>query len=173
MTRQGGQNLIGCAFGFNAITSSGSNVFFTNSHCTKWQFSLSGVTEAYQIFGTNPSGLIGLEWIDPAGWDCTPWWQPWLPDWCRNSDAAAFIHASQPDSIGFGFIARTLSRSTGPLKGSTTINPSNPRFQITSKALYPGGGSVVNKMGPRGGWTYGGIIDTCETPSFDSPGGAQ
>ncbi|MDZ7778673.1 MAG: hypothetical protein U5R14_01900 [Gemmatimonadota bacterium] len=157
-----------CTYGFNAVLNS-TDVFITNSHCTRQQFA-DDVTPVslYQTLHGYSTTLVGTEYSDPDGWDCTPWYQPWYPDNCRNSDAAAIELVE--DSVDFGYIARTASRATGSAQGSKTIDSNAPRFLIEGKDAYPYMGQEVNKMGQASGWTYGDVDRTCFTATFKPSG---
>ncbi|MDZ7779481.1 MAG: hypothetical protein U5R14_06000 [Gemmatimonadota bacterium] len=105
------------------------------------------------------SGEVGSEHEDPDGWDCSAV----SDDLCRYSDAAAILLSVDEDSIGLGKIARTLSRATDDNKGSTTIDSSDPTFEVFGKDSYPSSGQEVNVVGYTGGWRYGDVNQTCAT----------
>lgn len=138
-----------CTYGFNAVFA-GELVFFTNSHCTREMYKDDiSPSPFYQDapFGLS-SGEVGSEHEDPNGWDCSGV----SDDPCRYSDAAAILLSVDEDSIGLGKLARTLSRATDDNKGSTTIDSSNPTFEVFGKQSYPSSGQEVNVLGRTGGW---------------------
>lgn len=144
-----------CTMGFNAYWS-GYNTFLTNSHCTATQLSTS-YSMFYQSSSSLASHLAGMEIYDPAGWSCGFFGLTQ----CRWSDAAVvYKYYSVP--WNHGRVARTNSWGFGQgNSGSITVNPSNPRMQITGEYSYPTVGVMLDKVGRTTGWTYGFVDKTC------------
>jgi hypothetical protein len=142
-----------CTFGFNGKYQ-GANVVLTASHCTSQLFGTDGTPTLFYQNIVTPGDLVGNEWQDPPlfciGISCG-----------RYSDAAMITYQGGV-SFELASIARPLSHSdTWGVAGSTTIDASNPHFDITGEQLYPVGGDFVDKVGYRTGWTRGQITNTC------------
>ena len=161
-----------CTGGFNvSLSFSGPIGFVTNAHCTPVFGSVSTVD--FWQHADASSNKVGEEILDPSPWqntsDCTSWrnsYPAYYTGVCRYSDAAISDYRSiSPDSVDFGYIARTLSRAplnTAP--GSTAINPSNPHFEIASKLYSIPQGTYLDRLGSGGaGWTIHNVSHTCTT----------
>lgn len=149
---QGGWEISpGCTIGFPAIWE-GSSVFVTNSHCTDAMYSYDGGS----FFQPNSLSYprIGYERHDPPSYTCG-----WIPDPCRNSDAAV-IAAEVP--IELAKIARTTYWAGDGSSGSIIIDHDRPTFTITSRNNNNMQGEYLDKVGRTTGWTYGDVLDTCD-----------
>jgi hypothetical protein len=142
-----------CTMGFNAIRNN-RNGFVTNSHCTAEQGG-SEDTDFHQpddpIF--NERNKIGDEIADPVfftGGICPSGRR------CRYSDSAFIEYDAS------SFRGSRIARTTGWNNGSTTINDSNPTFNIISETLTPIQGAFLDKVGITTGWTYGRVEETCK-----------
>lgn len=146
-----------CTLGFNARWGN-HEVFLTASHCTPTRWSTDQNSAMFQHVALPDSvEFVGLEYADPPGYSCG---FLWLKK-CRKSDAAIFLigpYVLLNQHVNRGFIARTVGQHTGP-----TIDPFNPRFQITARSntQYPAAGTQVQMMGQFSGWTVGVIDDNC------------
>lgn len=141
--------------------------FLTNSHCTGINREV-GRAKYYQetIY---PAAYIAYESHDPAYTACGFMYT----SSCRQSDAAAARLDSSAGvpagTLEFGSIARTTSSKYGLTGvGSTTIDPNNPRFRISSAGDFPMVGETIEKMGIETGWTYGELVQECVTVDLGS-----
>lgn len=152
----------GCTLGVNAKLS-GRMVFLTSSHCSFGAYNLS--THHAQAQGPVVGAVIGHEWKDPAGWDCSSW----IPftqtsSNCRNADVAAYDYSIPDDSVMYGYIARHDNRHQGaiPNQPEPTYDETNPLEIIGIASVWAiGQGAVVEKIGRKTGWTYGTVTETC------------
>ena len=154
-TKRGGmqiQSAVGsCTLGFNTWPLGAFYRWFvTASHCTKIRSVVDG-TQFYQPTTFSSTNLIGTEIADPPFFTYFP-----CPSGrkCRFSDVARVRYVTGP-GVDLGGIART----TGI--GSTTINATNPVFNITAEKSAPTLFSVVHKIGRTTGWTKGLVVNTC------------
>lgn len=157
----------GCTHGFNAsLTASGPIGFFTAAHCTTIFGSPNSPSEFWQP--AIPTGDVGVEILDPSPWqtqwDC-PAYRAGNPSGvCRYSDAAFIDYRYlSPDSVDFGYIARTTFKGALLQPGSRTINGSNKHFEIASKYYQIPPGVYLDRMGQRSGWTYHNVSSACAT----------
>lgn len=144
-----------------AVVDSGSQrLFVSDSHCTQ---------DLYQNDGDIVKSINATPWAyeqnDPApartcaflGFPC--WYH-------RSSDAASFkLYSIPAANTRVGLIARPSTRQYVGLGGSrdTSISATNPWLYITGTLS---GSSIVvgmeiDKIGSRGGWTYGTVSSTC------------
>jgi len=140
----------------------GVAAFITNGHCTYEVWATDG-TPFYQAW-VRSADSIGAELDDPEAVHTCLLFFP-----CRYSESALSGYADGVD-FAVGTIARTTWRSTSSSQdGSTTIDSSNPYFDIFWVDKYPSRGETVNKMGYKTGWTSGPVTDTCATVWFRVP----
>ncbi|MHB8837684.1 MAG: chymotrypsin family serine protease [Gemmatimonadaceae bacterium] len=148
----------GCSVGVVADWN-GQRGFVSASHCSQYFFQLENTT-AYQPDTNSSFGSMATEYADPAGANCWSWtWNGYLP--CRDSDAS-FFRSSGAMPMHKGLIARPAYRtSNGADPAYTTVDQAKPYFIVTSAALSVPGGSLVDKVGVRTGWTSGIITNSC------------
>jgi hypothetical protein len=133
--------------------------FVTNSHCSDTR----GVvvpTPYWQHSRFVEGTFIGYEAHDPpffTGGICPEGRR------CRYSDALGARYERGVDNL-FGAIYKTTEpgqHSPAPL----TIDPVNPRWQITSETPFAVVGQTAHKSGRTTGWLVGPVINTCQTTS--------
>ena len=148
-----------CTLGFNALRD-GVAAFITASHCTEELWAADSTPFHQSV--VRPADYIGAELDDPEPVR-TCHWGIFFNFPCRHSDAALSEYADDVD-FAVGTIARTTVRSaSSSLDGSTTIDSSNPYFDIFWVDKYPSHGETVHKMGVTTGWTSGTVERTCVT----------
>ncbi|HEX7241961.1 MAG TPA: hypothetical protein VF263_16885 [Longimicrobiaceae bacterium] len=141
-----------CTLGFNARrVSTGANIYVTNSHCTRRQYSSDGITiyQPTRVAGNE----IGVEVADRALYACAG-----TGTSCRQADAA-YISNNGTRAVGQGGIART-ALATFANAGITTIG----EFDIVAR--YTGTlpvGTILEKTGRTSGSTYGQVTNSCVT----------
>lgn len=153
-----------CSLGYNAIRL-GVRGFVTASHCTLTQGGVEGT-----VFSQNTvsfGNLVGTEVADPAlfsGGDCPS------GRLCRYSDAA-FVNYGAPDAqSGGGTIANPILCGFGDIPGSLTVQPADPRLEVTGFLFgTPVSGTVVRKVGRTTGCTFGSQQDTCTNVNVYKP----
>ncbi|HEX2206747.1 MAG TPA: hypothetical protein VHG93_03640 [Longimicrobium sp.] len=141
-----------CTLGFNARrVSTGANIYVTNSHCTRRQYSNDGIA-IYQPTRV-ASNQIGAEIADRGLYACVSGVAS-----CRQADAA-YISNNGTRGVGQGGIART-ALATFANAGITTIG----EFDIVAR--YTGTlpvGTILEKTGRTSGSTYGQVTQSCVT----------
>ena len=141
-----------CTLGFNARrVSTGANVFVTNSHCTRRQYSADGITlyQPSRVTGNE----IGVEVADRALYACVSGVAS-----CRQADAAYYSN-NATRSVGQGGIART-ALATFANAGITVLG------ELDIVARYTGTlpvGTILEKTGRTSGSTYGQVTQSCVT----------
>lgn len=147
-----------CTLGFNALLRS-QRVFVTASHCSGAMNQVDNVLQYQAVYGLGNE--IGYEVADPNLRTCRPlWYSQFTVSNCRTADASAYAYYSHV-SASLGRIARTTWYGANQ-RGSLTIEPATPFFQITAKNT--GGGAVgtwVDKVGRTSGWTRGQVTHSC------------
>lgn len=149
-----------CTLGVNVYYSnpywgaSSTPSFMTASHCTNVQGGIQNPSTYSQ-----GGAAIGTEYVDPEY--STSATDPYCPPGrrCRHSDVALGRYNAQT-TFNLGGIART-TYSGNTTRGSTDIDPSNPRFWIVAGYNYPTVGQYLNKVGATSGWTWGRVSSTC------------
>jgi len=141
-----------CTLAFNARrVSTGADIYVTNSHCTRRQYSSDGIalSQPTRVTGNE----IGVEISDRALYACVSGVSK-----CRHADAA-FYSNNGTRTVGQGGIART-ALATGANAGITTVG----EFDIVGR--YTGTlpvGTVLGKTGRTSGSTYGVVTQSCVT----------
>jgi hypothetical protein len=159
----------GCTMSFNA-SFQGTLSFITASHCTTVFGSISS-PRAFFNWGFNLDSL-GVEIYDPSPWqstsDCLLYIAFNPGGICRYADAAvADYRWLSPDSVDFGYIARTLfPGATLGAPGSRVINSANPHFEILDKYYSLPSGIYVDRLGVVSGWTVHNIAHACTTEYY-------
>jgi len=151
-----------CTYSFNARYN-GVDVILTASHCSQSIYYLDQTPTVFYQNYVATGNRIGGEWLDPpaVGEGCVIYPYGYRQHCHRYSDAVMIAYDPGVASDR-GFIARTTSRSLSwGQRGSTTIDPSNPRFGIVSVLAYPVQGQRVDKVGWKSGWTSGTVQHTC------------
>lgn len=157
-----------CTIGFNASFTGNwwepepaRRTFVTASHCSAQDFAYDGSVQ-YQPASRFAGYVIGQEYRDTPKAQCN-----WL-NVCfwRGSDAAVFAYSEGVD-YELGYLARPQLPVGIGGRGSLNVDPSAPRFAITSTASKYMGEPVVgdwlNKVGSTSGWTRGQVTQTCVT----------
>lgn len=74
------------------------------------------------------------------------------------------VTASYDPGVGaeVGYLVRTK-------RGSTEVDPANPRFRIASVGTYPKYNTLVDRLGSISGWDWATVTDTCITPTETEP----
>lgn len=149
-----------CTAGFTAQQNS-TWYMVTASHCSK-TFLATDNSTVWQPKDTSFAFSFGWEAKDRL---C------WIAVLCRYSDATMYQYVSQSEGEGQwlrGRLIRTMSSSSSLPGGSTTINPDDPYFEVTSKATStPPVGTVIQKIGRTTGWTHGTITQTCVSTNIN------
>ena len=141
-----------CTLAFNARrVSTGTDIYVTNSHCTRRQFASDGIAlyQPSRVSGNE----IGVEVADRATYACAG-----VGTKCRQADAAYYSNNGLR-TVGQGGIART-ALATGGNAGITTLG----EFDIVAR--YTGTlpvGTVLGKTGRTSGSTYGLVTQSCVT----------
>jgi hypothetical protein len=131
--------------------------FLVNSHCTRtfgqivgndtthyWQHRRRWYQPTYRH--------IGNEAIDPPTWACSIN----MTHGCKYSDAALGLFRPALS----GSIAR-IGQPIGRNSGSTSINPVEPEFVISSVHDWSIDGEILEKVGRTTGWSGGIVTDAC------------
>lgn len=156
-----------CSLSVNAYSGT-LLLFLTASHCTNVRGGPNDTRFSQSDYISGPTHDVGTEYQDPA-WTTSPSKVTAAPCpagyLCRDSDAALVRYADpSPSVVRFGYMARTTYYGTGTgVHGSTEVDGSNPRWQITAKTSYPSYGDKLHKEGFVSGWTWG----TAEYPCID------
>lgn len=145
----GGQIQGECTIGSANLRWNGSewqDGWVVAGHCVAPRGSMDSRWLYQPYVGAGGANLIGVEFVDPPFWSCGS-------QLCRNSDSA-WVYAF-PESPEHGRIARPEN-----YYGSITIDSARPRFNVVSSrnAIQ---GMEVDKVGIKGGWTWGVVTSVC------------
>jgi hypothetical protein len=148
-----------CTLGFNVRSPNAPNVhgFVTNSHCSDTR----GVVVPTPYWQHNRA--VAGTFIAWEAWDAPFFTGGICPAGrrCRYSDALGARYETGIDNL-FGAIYKTTEpgqHSPAPL----TIDPVNPRWQITSETPFALVGQTAHKSGRTTGWLVGPVINSCQT----------
>lgn len=130
----------------------------TNSHCTRAQGSVDGISFYQPGGGFLGNDAVGREVIDPAMTGALPG----CPDGrlCRLSDAA-YVEFDNGLSGVVGKIARPAHLCHGTAPCDQLMNNPADALAVTGLAANPSRGEFRHKIGRTTGWTQGLVSRTC------------
>jgi hypothetical protein len=149
-----------CTIGFN-LTYAGLRAYATNGHCS---LTWGGVepTNHWQTARNTAADLIGNEYTEAgrfsSAYDSRC---PSTANICAYSDImiGAYNTGTSPQApVGYIIPGRTRNQL-----GTDSAIAARADLQITGEQIWPAFGDVVEKVGARTGWTYGGVISACAT----------
>lgn len=149
-----------CTIGLVARDAWLTPVLVTNSHCS-YNVATLEYTSWHQPSPSAPQ--VAYESADPQG-QIIRGYSVWNTQSVvsRQSDAALGPLTVDASQLGVGTIQGTSYTSYGPTtRGSVEVPPSRWTFRVAGEDPGTPLNVYANKMGHKGGWSYGEIINTC------------